>query len=103
VRKRWAVILGWAWPFIVAAGGVAVVATGHRLTGDQAMVLLFGSLLGAPVIPQTVWGWLPTRWPEGWRFLAAILLTGPILVAEVYLAIILFVVGTNWTGYGWVE
>lgn len=103
MRRRYAFILGWVWPFVVAVGGIAVVATGHRLTDAQVELLLFVSLLGAPAVPPTVWGWLPARWPEQRRFVAAMLLTGPILAAEVYLALILFVVGTNWTGYGWIE
>jgi hypothetical protein len=103
VGKRCARFLGWAWPFIVAAIGIGVVATGHRLTDDQVGLLLLVSLLGVPAIPPTVWDWLPTRWPEGLRFLVAMLLTAPILAAELYLASILFVIGTNWTGYGWIE
>jgi hypothetical protein len=101
--KRWALVLGWLWPFVVAVVGIGVVATGHRPNDTEAGLLLTAGLLGVPAIPPVVWERLPARWPEGWRFATAMLLTGPILVAELYLAITLFAVGSSWTGYGWIE
>lgn len=103
MSKRLSLILGWLWPFVVAGAGIAIISTGHHVGDGEAELLFIASLLGAGAVFRVVRGCLPARWPGEIRAVVAVLITVPILAVEVYLAFILFAVGADWTGYGWIE
>ena len=89
---RCVVVLGFAWPFGVALVGVGMTAAGTDLSDTQAYSLFYTSFLGVPIaIVGTAYS-LPRRWPMWVRVLFA-LLTVPIALAGVYLALIVFTLG----------
>src|SRR5437879_3074442 len=88
---RAAIIVGFAWPFIVAVfGGVmaAVLNFGDFATG----ALLALSFAGAPIVAGAIHRVLPEPWSEPGRVLLAIGLAVPVILAEVYAAAFVFLV-----------
>jgi hypothetical protein len=96
VSKRLTLILGWLWPFVVAVVGIAIISTGYHVGDGEVELLLIISLFGAGAVLWVVRGWLPARWPDELLAIVALLLTIPILAVEIYLAFILFAVGSGW-------
>lgn len=104
MAKRYLLIFGWLWPFLVSIGGVSAIRAGFSLSSDaDAMVLFFCSLLGFPAIVATLNSWMPGAWSNEARRGLACLLAFPIVGVEVFLATLLLIVGANAAGPGWIE
>ena len=101
---RLLLLLGWLWPFLVAAAGVSTIAAGQSLRSDGAwIVLLLTALLGSPAVFTTLAEWMPEKWHpvlQGW---VAALLTVAVMIAELYVAMVLLAAGANIAGPGWIE
>jgi hypothetical protein len=97
-------LLGWLWPFMVAAAGVAIIAGGQSLRSDGAItVLCFIALLGSPAVVVTIAGWLPMTYSSELRSGLAVVAAFPVVGLELMLALWMLVVGANAVGPGWLE
>lgn len=96
-------LLGWAWPFVVAAGGVAYIAAGGSVHSGGSILLSVLALAGSPAVFVSLAGRLPKSWWPEPRYMAATLLTAPVVGVELLLAVWLFAYGANAAGPGWIE
>ena len=95
--KRLLLLLGWLWPFAVAAAAVAAISAGHSLRSDGAVMLLFlAALLGSPAVVATITGWLPAAWSAELRGGLAVVLAVPVLAFELFLAMCLLAGGRTY-------
>ena len=91
--KQAVTVLGLTWPFVIALIGIALTAVMHELSDALAYFLLFASFFGVPIVVHCFFHCLPVRWSDEWRFILALLLAAPVVLFEVYLALIVFGVG----------
>jgi hypothetical protein len=95
-------LLGLVWPFLMAGLGIFVVSTGVRLSDGPAIALFAASFLAFVAMFVGLIG--PTEPPPR---VARVILAGAVsaglVLIEVALAVIVFIHGTNATGYGWIE
>jgi hypothetical protein len=102
--KSMLLLVGWLWPFIVAMAGVAAISAGHSLRSDREFFLMsIAALFGSPAIAITLAGLAPTSWKAEVRYSLSVCLAIPILLAELFLALYLFIFGANAAGPGWIE
>jgi hypothetical protein len=78
--------VGVLWPFIVAAFAVLAMLVGAD-SDNLAMFLLVASFMGTPAVARCVHLRLPGGWSEVTRLGVAFLLSLPLVVAEVFLAL----------------
>ena len=103
MSRRHLLLLGWCWPFLTAAAGVSLVASGYYLGDRETFFLFLLGLFGSPAVGWTVSGWLPRGWSNELRSGTAVALSIPLVCCQMVLAVVTFVVGTCFTGNGWVE
>jgi hypothetical protein len=93
VKKYAPALLGLFWPFMVALAGVGLTAVGVEFTDPQAYSLLAVAFFGSPVLAWGVYKALPSRWAENTRSLVSLAITIPLVLIEIWLALMLFVTG----------
>ena len=94
VPPRGMVIRALAWPFLVMGAALAVMLSLRRTPGDGGcLALLVLGSLGTPVLA----GYFASRLPPGWddleRYTTAILIAAAVTAVEVFVALLVLMVG----------
>ena len=101
---RLLLLLGWLWPSLVAAVGVAAIAAGQPLRSHVAWtLLLFAALLGSPAVFTSLGHRMPKDWHPQLRDGVSALLTAAVLVVELYVAMGILAYSANVAGPGLIE
>ena len=91
---KWvALVGGFAWPFAVAAVGVALTAPGVELSDGLAYLLFAAGFVGVPAAVAGAALWMPRSWPGWTRVALALAVATPLALGAVYLGLIAYVVG----------
>ena len=102
--RRVLLAVGWIWPFAIAGMGVAAIDAGYSLrSGGAFALLLIVALFGSPAVVVTVTGWLPQSWSPELQQATGLVLSVPVVVAELFLAMWVLAAGANAAGPGWIE
>jgi hypothetical protein len=87
---RLIMMLGCLWPFAVGTLAILLLLLTNDLSDSQVEAFLISSFLGAPLVGWWINRSLPIHIAEDKRLLLSVLLTVPVVSAEVCLAVVVF-------------